>query len=89
MKSYTIEKLESREIDIKYILGVRMRKAKALSDVSFDATTFEEVSPPKQRKKDPSPLRVSEKVIEGHKRVSFTASHFADRKEGPLCFLAG
>ena len=65
----TIEKLESREIDIKYILGVRMRKAKALSDVTFDTSTFEEVSPPKQRKKDPSPLRVSEKVIDGRRYI--------------------
>ena len=65
----TTDKLEGEEIDIKYILGVRMSKAKALSDVSFDTSTFVEVSPPKQRKKDLSPLRVSEKVIEGKRYI--------------------
>lgn len=65
----TIEKLESREVDINYILGVRMRKAKALSDVPFDTDSFVEVTPPKQTKKDPSPLRVSETVIDGKKYI--------------------
>jgi transposase len=65
----TIEKLESQKINVKYILGVRMRKAKALSDVSFDTDSFMEVTPPKQAKKDPSPLRVSEKVIDGKKYI--------------------
>ena len=66
----TIEKLEGEDLKMKYILGVRMRKDAALRDESFEIDeSFVEVTPPRRTAKDPSPLRVSERMIDGTRYV--------------------
>ena len=66
----TIEKLEGEQLKLKYILGVRMRKDAALRDESFEIDeSFIEVTPPRRTAKDPSPLRVSERTIDGKKYI--------------------
>ena len=66
----TIEKLEGEDLKMKYILGVRMRKDAALRDESFEIDeSFVEVTPPRRTAKDPSPLRVSERMIDGMRYV--------------------
>jgi len=61
-----IEQLEKEEIQVKYILGVRMRKDKNLYPEAFKITEdFIEITPPRRRSKDPSPLKVKEQNIEG------------------------
>jgi len=66
----TIEKLEGDDLKMKYILGVRMRKDAALRDESFEIDeSFVEVTPPRRTAKDPSPLRVSERMIDGMRYI--------------------
>jgi hypothetical protein len=55
----TIGELEKRNLE--YILGARMRAQKEVSeDVLTRAGRYQEVTPPRRFKKDPSPLKVKE-----------------------------
>jgi transposase len=77
----TIEKLEGEQLKLKYILGVRMRKDAALREESFEIDeSFIEVTPPRCTAKDPSPLRISERSIDG-KRYVFCYNEEQARKD--------
>lgn len=66
----TIASLESSDLDLRYILGVRMRKLKIFKDQTFVIDdSFVEVTPPRTRKSDPSPLKVSERMIDGKRYI--------------------
>jgi transposase len=64
----TMEALEER--DIPYILGTRMRKVNEVKwDVLSRAGRYKEVYPEGQSSKDPSPLKVKEVWVEGHRYI--------------------
>ena len=66
----TIEKLESDELKLNYILGVRMRSVATFRDEVFTVgNDFIEVTPPRKSTKDPSPLKVSDRMIDGKRYV--------------------
>jgi transposase len=66
----TIEKLESNDLTMHYILGVRMRKDATFRDESLEIDdSFIEVTPPRRSSKDPSPLRVSERIRDGRRYI--------------------
>jgi transposase len=66
----TIAELESEERGWKYILGARMRKHKEVCDkVLSVAGRYRVVHPKSPVKKDPSPLKVKDVVIDGHQYV--------------------
>lgn len=66
----TIEKLEGDELKLQYILGVRMRKDATFRYESLEINeSFIEITPPRRTAKDPSPLRVSERMIDGRRYV--------------------
>ena len=70
ISSDTIEKLESGELGMSYILGVRMRKTQSICDELLDdQASFIEVEGARSKPTDPSPLAVREKVIEGHRYI--------------------
>jgi len=66
----TMTKLESSELNLRYILGVRMRKLGIFKDEHFPIDdSFIEVTPPRMKASDPSPLKVSERMIEGKRYI--------------------
>ena len=66
----TIEKLEGADLGMQYILGVRMRKDSTFRDESLVIDdSFIEVAPPRRNAKDPSPLRVSERMLDGRRYI--------------------
>ncbi len=66
----TIEKLESDELQLNYILGVRMRSVATFKDEAFIiGDDFVEVTPPRKSGKDPSPLKVADRIIDGKRYV--------------------
>jgi hypothetical protein len=66
----TIEELESSERGWKYILGARMRKHKEVRDhVLSVAGRYRVVHTKSPNKKDPSPLKVKDVVIDGRQYV--------------------
>ena len=66
----TIAKLESGELGMSYILGVRMRKTADIRDKLIDdEAPFIEVEGPRTTSKDPSPLAVRETLIEGRRYI--------------------
>lgn len=66
----TIEKLESRDYKMDYILGVRMRNQKEVKeDVLNNTDEFEEIFPAKCKAKDPSPLKVKEVYVEDNRYI--------------------
>jgi len=66
----TIERLESSELDLRYILGVRMRKLNIFKDQDFTIDdSFVEVKPPRVRSSEPSPLKVSERTVDGKRYI--------------------
>jgi transposase len=66
----TIEKLEGNDLKLQYILGVRMRQDATFRDESLEIDdSFIEIAPPRRTAKDPSPLRVSERTIDGKRYV--------------------
>jgi transposase len=66
----TIEKLEGSDLKMQYILGVRMRKDATFRDESLKIDgSFIEVTPPRRSSKDPSPLRVRERILDGKRYV--------------------
>jgi transposase len=66
----TIEKLESDALKMNYILGVRMRSVATFREEAFTVgNDFIEVTPPRKSTKDPSPLKVSDRMIDGRRYV--------------------
>ena len=66
----TIEKLEGADLGMQYILGVRMRKDPTFRDENLVIDdSFIEVAPPRRNAKDPSPLRVSERMMDGRRYI--------------------
>lgn len=66
----TIEQLESDTLKLNYILGVRMRSVATFKDEAFTiGNDFVEVTPPRKSAKDPSPLKVSDRMIDGKRYV--------------------
>lgn len=66
----TIQALEAKELDCDYILGARMRSVKEVSEqVLADRGRYQEVTPERQRAKDPSPLKVKEVLIGDHRYI--------------------
>jgi len=70
ISSETIEKLESAELGMSYILGVRMRKDTDVRDkVLGSQQEFQVLSGPKQKSSDPSPLSVREQWVGGKRYI--------------------
>jgi transposase len=66
----TIDELESPQRRWQYILGARMRKQREVSgEVLARAGRYQTVHPPRTKRKDPSPLKVKEVVVEGRRYV--------------------
>ena len=66
----TISRLESDERQCDYILGARLRLVKEIKqDVLSRAGRYQVVNPPRTRKKDPSPLKVKEVMIEDRRYI--------------------
>jgi transposase len=66
----TIEQLESEELHLDYILGVRMRKAKEVRDEIIPSEeAFTAVVGTRQRSTDPAPLKVREQWIENRRYI--------------------
>jgi hypothetical protein len=66
----TIDELESPQRRWQYILGTRMRKQKEVSgEVLSRGGRYQVVHPPRTKRKDPSPLKVKEVVVEGRRYV--------------------
>jgi len=64
----TIGELELRQW--AYILGARMRSSAEVRDqVLSDSEEYEQVTPPRKTKKDPSPLEVKEVMVGDHRYV--------------------
>jgi hypothetical protein len=81
ISAQTIAALESKEIDCDYILGARMRAVKEISEqVLADRGRYQEVTPERQRSKDPSPLKVKEVNI-GDRRYIVCLNEEQRRKD--------
>lgn len=65
----TLSQLESEQSPLPYILGVRMRKLKAMAEVLSRAGRFREIYPDGQGSKDPSPLSVKQVVHDGNRYI--------------------
>jgi len=65
----TLLQLESPESPLPYILGVRMRKLKAMAEVLSRAGRFREVHPDGKGPKDPSPLSVKQVLHNGDRYI--------------------
>jgi len=77
----TVAALESQELDCDYILGARMRSVKEVRDrVLADRGRYQEITPERQRSKDPSPLKVKEVVI-GERRYVVCLNEEQRRKD--------
>lgn len=81
ISAQTIAALESKEIDCDYILGARMRAVKEISErVLADRSRYQEVTPERERSKDPSPLKVKEVNI-GDRRYIVCLNEEQRRKD--------
>lgn len=70
ISSQTIEKLESAELGVSYILGARMHKDKSVRDQVLSSTEkLQTVTPAKEKPGDPSPLSVREQRVGGKRYV--------------------
>lgn len=66
----TIQKLESYQPPISYILGVRMRKLKEVrEEVLADEGEYREIFTERWTSNDPSPLKVKEVWVEGRRYI--------------------
>jgi Transposase DDE domain len=66
----TVAALESEELDCDYILGARMRSVKEVRErVLADRGDYQEITPERQKAKDPSPLKVKEVNIQTRRYV--------------------
>lgn len=55
--------------NIHHILGVRMRRNVGLAPELVDEGGYEEIHPPRKNRKDPSPLKVKEVVVNGQRTI--------------------
>ena len=70
ISSKTIEQLESEELHMDYILGVRMRMVKEVrEEVLASEDTFTTVAGKRLKTTDPSPLKVREQWIENRRYI--------------------
>jgi len=66
----TIEKLESAELGVSYILGVRLHRMREdRQKLLLQRGRFQQINGPRKKSKDPSPLEVREQWIEGRRYV--------------------
>jgi transposase len=66
----TIEQLESDDRKADYILGARLRLVKEIKqEVLSRSGRYRVVNPPRSKKKDPSPLKVKEVMIEDRRYI--------------------
>jgi transposase len=65
----TLSQLESPQCPLPYILGVRMRKLKAMAEVLSRAGRFREIYPEGKGSKDPSPLSVKQVLHDGDRYI--------------------
>jgi hypothetical protein len=81
ISAQTIAALESKELDCDYILGARLRAVKEIREqVLADRGRYQEVTPERQRSKDPSPLKVKEVNI-GERRYIVCLNEEQRRKD--------
>jgi hypothetical protein len=70
LSAKTIERLESPENQVSYILGTRMRKVKQIRDrLLSHPGRYKVVWPQNSDRKKPAPLTVKQVDIEGHRYV--------------------
>ena len=66
----TIEQLQAEERNVRFILGARLRSVKEIREqVLSRGGRYHEVHPPRQRSKDPSPLKVKEVFVGDHRYI--------------------
>lgn len=77
----TISALESKETDCDYIPGARLRAVKEIREqVLADRSRYQEVTPERERSKDPPPLKVKEVNI-GERRYIVCLNEEQRRKD--------
>ena len=66
----TIEQLQAKERNVRFVLGARLRSVKEIrEEVLSRGGRYHEVHPPRQRSKDPSPLKVKEVYVGDHRYI--------------------
>jgi hypothetical protein len=66
----TLEALGRMEPPVHYIVGVRMRRTKEVGEVVLRSRArWQQVTPERQRPKDPAPLKVKEVEVEGRRYI--------------------
>ncbi len=66
----TIEQLQARQRDVRFILGARLRSVKEIREVVLSrGGRYHEVYPPRQQSKDPSPLKVKEVLVDDRRYI--------------------
>ena len=66
----TLEALAAMEPPVHYIVGVRMRRTREVGEIVLKSRApWQEVTPERQRSKDPAPLKVKEVEVEGRRYV--------------------
>lgn len=66
----TIEELQAKQRDVRFILGARLRAVKEIREkVLADPGTYQQVHGPKTHSKDPSPLKVKEVRVNGRRYI--------------------
>jgi len=66
----TIEELQAGQRDVRFILGARLRAVKEIREqVLADSGAYQQVHGPKIHSKDPSPLKVKEVGVNGHRYI--------------------
>jgi transposase len=66
----TIEQLQSKQRDVRFILGARLRNVKEIhEEVLSRGGRYHEVYPSRQVSKDPSPLKVKEVLVGDHRYI--------------------
>lgn len=66
----TIDELQAKQRDVRFILGARLRAVKEIREkVLADPGAYQLVHGPKTRSKDPSPLKVKEVRVNGRRYI--------------------
>jgi transposase len=66
----TLEALGAMDPPVHYIVGVRMRRTREVGEIVLNSRApWQEVTPERQRSKDPAPLKVKEVEVEGRRYV--------------------
>ena len=66
----TLEALGEMDPPVHYIVGVRMRRTREVGEVVLKSRArWQEVTPERQRSKDPAPLKVKEVEVEGRRYI--------------------